>query len=138
MRSASGLYRYAQRTGNKNLQSKARMTKELALAAPMKEGLFPSVIRTDTYNVEIDGEKYRRNKPWSEAWWTNSNRRPWDYKIGSDWYHILDSSWTCFLMLRWYDELEKDPRLLDYCVAYADKLISLQDDRRLLSRLASP
>jgi hypothetical protein len=41
LRSASGLYRYARRTNDDDLLRRARMTKELALAAPMIDGLFP-------------------------------------------------------------------------------------------------
>jgi rhamnogalacturonyl hydrolase YesR len=127
MRSASGVFRYARRTGDDNLLEKAQLSKELALAAPMKDGIFPSVIRVPNQEVEIDGEKYRRPKGWDEAYWTNSNRRPYNYGIKSDWYHILDSSWTCLQMLNWYNELEQDRRLIDYCRAYADRLLELQD-----------
>ena len=52
LRSASGLFRYARRAGDKNLLGKALLTKELALSAPLRDGLFPSVIRTD--NVEVE------------------------------------------------------------------------------------
>jgi len=38
-------------------------------------------------------------------------------------------SWTALLMLRWYDELEKDPRLLEYAETYGKALIARQDDR---------
>jgi hypothetical protein len=128
LRSASGLYRYAKRIGDKNLESKALMTKELALAAPMKDGLFPGMIKTDNVEVTIEGKKYRRPGDWDKGHWTNSNRRPWRSGVGGDWPHLLDSSWTCLLMLRWYEDLEKDPRLLKYCLAYGNKLVTLQDE----------
>ena len=41
-------------------------------------------------------------------------------------FHILDMSWTGLLMLRWYDELEKDIRLLDYAENYAQSLLKVQ------------
>lgn len=41
-------------------------------------------------------------------------------------YHILDMSWTALLMLRWYDELEKDARLLAYAEDYAMALLGIQ------------
>jgi len=127
LRSASGLYRYARQTGDEELLRKARLTKELALAAPMKDGIFPTVIRTDNIMVEVDGKKYQRPKGWEHHYWTNSNRSPRDHDISSEWYHILDCSWTALLMLRWHEELETDPRLLDYARKYADRLLRLQD-----------
>jgi rhamnogalacturonyl hydrolase YesR len=36
-------------------------------------------------------------------------------------------SWTALLMLRWYEEFEKDPRLLQYAETYGRALITLQD-----------
>ncbi|MBZ5565549.1 MAG: hypothetical protein LAP13_24400 [Acidobacteriia bacterium] len=127
LRSASGLYRYARRTGDKELLRKANLTKELALAAPMRDGIFPSVIGTQNQEVEIEGKKYPRPMGWDHSFWGNSNRTPRDHGISSQWYHILDSSWTALLMLRWYEELEKDPRLLDYARRYGERLLSLQD-----------
>lgn len=35
-------------------------------------------------------------------------------------------SWTALLMLRWYDELEKDSRLLKYAETYAQALLKVQ------------
>lgn len=35
-------------------------------------------------------------------------------------------SWTALLMLRWYDELEKDARLLAYAEDYAMALLGIQ------------
>ena len=127
LRSASGVFRYARRKKDPTLEQKALLTKELALAAPLEKGLFPTVIRTDNIEVEIEGKKYRRPKDWDTSYWTNSNRRPWDHGITSDWFHVLDCSWTCLLMLRWNNELEPDKRLVDYSRTYGDKLLSLQD-----------
>jgi hypothetical protein len=127
LRSASGLYRYARLIGDQELQHKALLTKELALAAPLKDGIFPAVIRTGNMTVEIEGKKYQRPQDWKQYYWINSNRCPVDQGISSEWFHVLDSSWTAFLMLRWYQELEKDARLLDYARAYGERLLMLQD-----------
>ena len=142
LRSASGLYRYARRTNNKELLKKALMTKELALAFPKNEGFFPGLIATETENVEINGQLYPRSKGWDTYYFGNSNRNPYieiHNTRGTDnlyWgspkespYHILDMSWTAYLMLMWYDELEKDKRLLDYALDYADALLQKQDDK---------
>ena len=130
LRSASGLYRYARRTNDKDLMQKALMTKELALAFPQKDGLFSSVIATPMEIVEINGEKLNRSTGWQHYYFGNSNRNPvkaWGTAANAP-YHILDMSWTAYLMLTWYDELEKDERLIQYAGRYADKLIRLQDN----------
>ncbi len=127
LRSASGLFRYARSIKDNELLQKARMTKELALLAPMKDGIFPTVIRTDNKTIEIEGKEYQRPESWEHHYWTNSNRSPRDHSISSDWYHVLDCSWTALLMLRWYEELEQDPRLVQYARKYADRLLALQD-----------
>ncbi len=128
LRSASGLYRYARRTGDQALLERARMTKEFALSAPLSDGLFPAVLRTDNVKETLpDGKTVERPKPWSTAYWTNSDRCPTEHGITPDWYHVLDMSWTALLMLRWYEELEQDARLLDYARTYGDRLLLLQD-----------
>jgi len=130
LRSASGLYRYGRSVGGAEgeaLLAKARLTKELALAAPMKDGLFPAVIGTANDVVEIDGQKLRRPRGWAEARWSNSDRTPDDHGITPDWFHVLDMSWTALLMLRWNEELERDVRLVDYARAYGERLLTLQD-----------
>jgi len=128
LRSASGLMRYAQRTDNDELKARARLTKELALAAPMTDGLFPSVYRSEMVDVEIGGREHRRSKGWQTGYWTNSNRCPRERGVTDRWYHLLDASWTCLLMLRWHTDIEPDHRLVDYARTYANKLLTLQDD----------
>jgi rhamnogalacturonyl hydrolase YesR len=121
LRSAEGLYRYARRTNNQELLRKANMTKELALSFPQKDGLFPSVVATKMNDHKSLG--------WSTLYFGNSNRNPqdpWGEAVNAP-YHILDMSWTAYLMLVWNEELEKDQRLVDYAKRYADKLITLQD-----------
>lgn len=133
LRSAQGLYRFGQKTHDEDLIRRALLTKELALAAPQREGWFPSVIATRMELVEVDGQQVNRSRDWSEAFWGNSNRnplRPWT--VGGTFdeapYHILDMSWTALLMLRWHEELEPDERLLAYARRYAEALLGVQDD----------
>lgn len=129
LRSASGLARWAQRKEDSDLLKKAKQTKELALSAPFKEGIFPSVIKTDTVMVEINGKEIPRPKDWDQAYWTNSNRSPHNHGVSGDWYHILDASWTSLLMLHWYEEIEQDQRLIDFSIKYADFLLTLQNEK---------
>ena len=135
LRSASGLFRYARRTGDAGLEAKALLTKELALAAPVEDGLFPSVIATEMESVVIDGKPYNRSKGWATAFWGNSDRNPVSRPAGkprlrdvrSAPYHLFDMSLTADWMLRWYQDLEPDARLLAYARPYAEKLLRLQD-----------
>lgn len=129
LRSASGLYRFARDTQDAELLRKANLTKELALAAPMQDGIFPAVIGCENETVKIDGKDYPRPKGWEHATWSNSNRSPHDHGISSQWFHVLDASWTALLMLRWHEELEKDERLLNYARAYGDRLLTLQNSQ---------
>ncbi len=128
LRSASGVMRYALRTGNDNLKEKAELTKELALAAPMKDGLFPSVYRTEMEQVELEGERYSISKGWDTGYWCNSNRVPRERGITEDWYHLLDAGTTCYWMLMWHQDIESDDRLVEFASKYGDKLLELQRD----------
>lgn len=127
LRSATGLFRYARRTNNNDLMNYAMKTKELALAFPQKDGLFDSVIATEMELVEISEKKYNRSKGWDTAYFANSNRNPYTRDIKKSPKHILDMAFTCYYMLVWYTELEKDERLLDYAVRFADRVIKMQD-----------
>lgn len=128
LRSAGGLYRYARRTGNTTLMEKALLTKELALSFPQVEGFFYGLIGTEMHEVEIEGRKYNRSKGWDACYWGNSNRNPYTWNAAESPFHILDMSWTALLMLRWYDELEKDERLLRYAEQYAGSLLGIQSE----------
>ncbi len=126
LRSASGLYRYARITGNDSLMDKARMTKELALCFPQKDGFFWGLIGTPMESVEVDGQQYNQSKGWKHYFWGNSNRNPFEHEPDKAPFHILDMSWTAFQMLAWYTDLEKDARLLEYAIRYADALLDIQ------------
>lgn len=134
LRSASGLFRHARRTEDAALLERARMTKELALAAPQTGGWFPSVLATEMEVVEIDGKKTNRSRGWASHYWGNSDRNPihrpatGEHKtdVRDAPFHVLDMSYTALAMLRWYDELERDERLLAYATSYADALVARQ------------
>ncbi|MEK0316835.1 hypothetical protein [Cohnella sp. 56] len=132
LRSAQGMYRRARSTGDETLLRRAQLAKELALSAPQRGGLFPSVLATEMERTLIDGVPVNRSQGWDEAFWGNSNRNPlfpWTRggTIRQAPYHMLDMSWTALLMVRWHEELEPDGRLLAYVRSYADALLALQD-----------
>jgi hypothetical protein len=126
LRSAEGLYRYARRTGNKQLMEYAVKTKELALSFPQKNGFFDALIATDMEQVTEDGKTYNRSKGWQTRYFGNSDRNPYTGDTKKAPYHVLDMSFTASLMLDWFDELEKDPRLLTYATSYGNALIKIQ------------
>lgn len=126
LRSASGVYRYARRTNDEELMQKALLTKELALSFPKIDGFFYGLIGTGMEEVVIDGKKYNRSKGWNDFFWGNSNRNPYTWDPAKSPFHILDMSWTSLLMLRWYQELEEDQRLIDYAEDYARALLKIQ------------
>lgn len=127
LRSAQGLYRYARRTNNYTLKKLALQTKELALSFPQERGLFKSVIATEMEEIEIEGKKYRQSKGWETKYFGNSNRNPFTWDSRQSPYHIADMSFTAFWMMVWFEELEKDDRLITYTRKYADTLLTLQD-----------
>ncbi len=126
LRSASGLYRYAKRTDNEDFLNRANLTKELALSFPQNNGFFPGLIGTEMHYIEINGERHKRSSGWDTYFWGNSDRNPFTRDAKESPLHVLDMSWTSLLMLRWFDELEKDERLLKYAETYARSLIKIQ------------
>lgn len=138
LRSAQGLYRYARRNKDEKQLSYALMTKELALAFPQKNGFFPAVIAAEMEQFEKNGKQYQRSKGWDSYYFGNSNRNPSSWDPRQSPLHILDMSYTAWLMLTWYDELEKDKRLLDYAASYAEGLLQIQDDKGFFPAWLSP
>jgi len=129
LRSAQGVFRCGIETGNEDYVAKARMTKELALQFPQEDGLFDAVIGTPSEYAIIDGEKVRRSTGWENRFFGNSNRNPYTNALADSPRHILDMAWTALHMLMWYEELEKDERLLAYATRFADRLLTLQNEQ---------
>lgn len=127
LRSAQGLFRYAKRTGNQEYLQYSLKTKELALSFPQKNGFFPAVIATEMEKIQKNGKTYNRSKGWSTYYFGNSDRNPYQRAARQSPLHILDMSFTAYLMLTWYEELEKDQRLVEYASNYADALLKSQD-----------
>ena len=107
-RCANGLWRYARQVGSPDLEHRARLMTELALAAPQKEGLFPAVL------VAEEGGGWR---------WSNSDRRP--PGASEQACHIADAAFTCRKLVEWH-ALTGDARAFAYVEAFARRLVSLQ------------
>lgn len=138
LRSAQGLYRYGKRRNNQEYIRKAQLTKELALAFPQTNGLFPGLIATEMERVEIGDKSYNRSKGWNYYYYGNSNRNPYTRDARKSPLHVLDMSCTAYFMLCWYEELEQDARLLDYASKYGDGLLKYQDEQGFFPAWISP
>jgi hypothetical protein len=111
LRTAYGMYLFGKEaTSGKliemDLCQKARLTRNLALNAPQKGGVFPTLYNTRT------GE-------WLGYYGAGVSREH---------YHTLDCSWTCYWLLRWNEDLEPDNRTIPFCERYAEFLIANQLD----------
>ncbi len=127
LRAGTGMYRYGRKTEDHALIERAKQTLEFTLAAPEKDGIFYTVYGAPNHQVTVDGVEVTRSLGWDHAKWTNSDRCPLNFGVTPDWFHILDNSWTSLLLLRWYEDVEKDERILRFVTRYADKLLTLQD-----------
>jgi hypothetical protein len=128
LRSASGVYRYARKYNDTALRDYALRTKELALSFPQRNGFFPALIATEMETKQVGEKSYNRSRGWSTAYFGNSDRNPYESDPRKAPYHILDMSYTASQMLDWYNELEKDPRLLRYVMIYAEALLKIQTE----------
>lgn len=114
LRSAYGYYLWGQSQGRKDWMDKALLSLEFALQAPQTHGLFPGYYRA--------GE----DQSWDSGQWIMSPpRRPQGHE---NFIHLLDSSWTCIWLLKWYRDLKQDARILNYVGDYIKRLLTLQHE----------
>ncbi len=110
-RCANGLLRHARHTQSPDLAERARQMTRLALLAPDRDGLFPSVLRCD----EPGG--------WESARWMSSDRRP--PSVSEDACHVADAAFTCRMLLEWVG-LTGDQAAMARVRAFAARLLRLQ------------
>ncbi|MDI4644085.1 hypothetical protein [Cohnella hashimotonis] len=112
LRSAYGYASWGKRMDRDDWLAKAGLALNFALAAPKTQGLFPGY-----YQAGEDGS-------WeSGRWYMSGPRRPHGHE---DFVHLLDSSWTCYWLLKWYRDIGSDARILPYVGAYVEALLALQ------------
>jgi hypothetical protein len=110
-RCANGLLRFARQTASSDLEDRARRMTRLALAAPLRDGLFPAVL------VKDDSEG-------TAGWrWSNSDRRP--PTVSADACHLVDAAFTCRMLLEWH-ALTGDGQALAYALRFGERLAALQ------------
>lgn len=120
-RTANGLLRYARQIGSKELEERARLMTNVALMAPQRDGLFPSVYTAGGGGYSL----YKDNPGWEKARWTNSDRRP--PGVSGDAVHLLDASFTARLLLEWHDLNPGEFQALGFVRQYAKRLRELQN-----------
>lgn len=113
LRSAYGYRLWGEQWNDSEMIHRSNLAKNFALAAPQKNGLFPSV-----YWAGADNQ-------WDNGSWGYSDRRPEEHE---GYAHLLDMSWTCLWMLKWYMDIEQNVQLLDYSRNYANRLLQLQGE----------
>lgn len=119
-RSANGLLRYARQIGSQDLERRANLMTQFALAAPQTDGLFPAVFTAGSGWYQL----YKDTADWKEGRWTNSDRRP--PGVSADAVHILDAAFTARLLLEWHGMNPQDEESLAYVLRFADRLVRLQ------------
>jgi len=107
LRTAFGMGWYARSWHDEGLADKARMMRELALAAPAPHGIPSSVFTADPPHPR----------------WVPGMRLAW-YYIRT--HYTADAAWTGCWMLHHFRHLEADNRLMDRCLALGDFLVRAQ------------
>jgi len=119
IRSAFAYYYYGKKWNRQDLIKKAIKAKNFTLCAPQEKGIFPAIYvpQEDRWNsfAKMDYD--------NGHWELSEARRPEGHK---DFYHPADASYTAFWLLKWYDRIEKDQKIIDYCTSYGDFLLGIQ------------
>jgi len=108
VRSAYGLYLWGQWLNEPDWMDRAIATRDLHLAAPQREGLFPTVF--------VFGDTPGRCR------WVHSQPQGG----GPGLYHLADMSWTVYQLLRWHRDLVNDERTIAFARNYCHGILKLQ------------
>lgn len=127
-RDAVGMYWWGKQ-GDHALVDKARRIVNLALDAPQKQGIFPSVYR---YNEKRwvgcywkFPDNFNPNWTFPDTWKPEVLPRFWD--VNSDFYQTAAASKTGVYLLRYRRLCEDDPRIVPYLRRYGDFLVEHTD-----------
>jgi hypothetical protein len=109
LRTAYGMYLYGNQTDNPRIKRQAWQVLKLALRAPQKNGIAPSVFYMDP----------------SGGHWVADHA--WGGIENGEYYSMFHNSWTGYWMLRWLDlTSEKTDAIINYTTAFGDFLIRNQ------------
>ncbi|MCD9021290.1 hypothetical protein [Cohnella silvisoli] len=124
LRSAYGYALWGRHLERRDWMEKAEKALNFALSAPQRNGLFPAV-----YEAGAD-------QSWENGrWHWSAPRKPAGL---DDYVHLADSSWTCYWLLKWYLDVDRDPRILPYVHKYVFRLLELQFDNGSFPAWVSP
>lgn len=114
LRSAYGYRMWGELCDKPDWIEKSNKALNFALSAPQINGLFPG------YYEAGEGNRWDTGR-----WVMSSSRRPKDH---DNYVHLLDASWTCIWLLKWYLDIEQDARILPFVNNYVKTLLSLQKE----------
>ncbi|GAB2572271.1 hypothetical protein [Gracilibacillus alcaliphilus] len=113
IRSTYGYALWGRHWKDESLIEKAEKSLQFTLSAPQMNGLFPGC-----YEAGAD-------KKWENGSWRMSSDRQPDPSL-QDYVHLLDASWTCYWLLKWYRDIERKEIILQYVKKYVERLLLLQ------------
>lgn len=114
LRSAHGMFLMGVELSDPDLVRRARLIKNLVLTSPVDRGLFPVFFDVGREVHPVGG------------WRGGGPPLPQGLRPDDHYYHLPDLAWTGYWLVRWYRELESDPRVALRVKALADQLVALQ------------
>lgn len=111
LRVAFGMALHAAHVGRKDLARAAAQVKDFALAAPVADGLFPTVYQP-------------AGATWADGSWSYAGfSMP---PNGAHLCRLANLSWTAYWLCRWHLAIEPDERIPALVTHYAQRLLGLQ------------
>ncbi|MFH0991692.1 MAG: hypothetical protein V1799_16925 [bacterium] len=109
LRTAYGMYEHGKNVNDEQLKSQASRVLSLALLAPQKNGIAPSIFYLDS----------------TGGHWVADHA--WGGIAKGDYLPMFHTAWTCTWMLKWIDHLpERKQEILKFTGAFADFLLANQ------------
>lgn len=109
LRTAYGMYLYGREAGDQQLMARAEGVLNLALLAPQKNGIAPTI-----FYVDSSGGHWVADQAWGGI-------------ANGQYYPMFHNAWTNYWMLRWADLVPKRRReILRYTKAFAGFLLAHQ------------
>ncbi|MGH2948788.1 MAG: hypothetical protein ACRDPC_21460, partial [Solirubrobacteraceae bacterium] len=111
LRTSYGLFSQGRQRDDDELMSKGRATLDLLLSGPTEQGAFPTVagFRDGGFRWYASQKNYANQMPW-----------------GPTSYATFDMGWAGYWVLRWYQDLVREPRALAFARSYGDFLLERQ------------
>jgi len=121
LRTAYGMYLHGQKVGDEKLMQEATQVLNLALLAPQKKGIAPSIFYFDS-----SGGQWVADHAWGGI------------SHGED-LPMFHNAWTCFWLLRWMDHVpERRTEILNFTRAFADFLLAHQQSTGVIPSWYDP